>query len=647
MAPSKLSEADKQEIFQRYCNTDETTSTLAKQFGVSVSTISRLLKSQLSPGEYDELVRQKRLSNSRMMSETSGEMSDDLGGETRDLGSETRGDLGGDLASPASDETRSDETRSDEAGSDKTRSDEAGSEISREISRESSSDLPSKAETPRPVKVGQKALSDDREPADLSAFGAESAGLASVSQGNETLASDTFPSNSPVQSPVQASSGASSASDAAPNAGPDAGPITPAPTPVPLVAELAAFNATQSPKAAATSTNTTTGSLGLTLDSVGLGPEVPPLVASLPATDAGPWEGADDGDEGLTGRSGRRKRRRSSVDETPGGDRFDRPDRSASPRLISSPIDPSPQDSFSSDPGPAFTPSIPPITRAIPTTPSSPTSLGSPSLDTRDRASTGSTGFTPSGLPLPQPRSISRPSPAAEAQISLWADYPNAEESDEAEPIEADNQAEAPLPNAPSPGVAPGSSFRSTRSSTLVDLELEDNDDDEDEDEEEVLEDPAMAEYLAALGGDDFSSGDEDDEDEDEDDDFGDEDEEEDERTPFPTLSDRRDNTLLQVLPLTSANLPDTGYLVVDRTAELVTCPLSTFEELGQIPASEANNRTLPLFDNHRVARRFSKQNQRVVKLPNPDMIHKTLGCLGAKGITRLLVDGQVYSLDN
>jgi len=179
----------------------------------------------------------------------------------------------------------------------------------------------------------------------------------------------------------------------------------------------------------------------------------------------------------------------------------------------------------------------------------------------------------------------------------------------------------------------------------LVDLELEDNDD-EDEEEEEVLADPAMAEYLAALGGDDFSSSDEDEEDEeDEDEDFGDEDEEE--GTPFPTLSDRRDNTLLQVLPLTSANLPDTGYLVVDRTAELVTCPLSTFEELGQIPASEANNRTLPLFDNHRVARRFSKQNQRVVKLPNPDMIHKTLGCLGAKGITRLLVDGQVYSLDN
>lgn len=624
MAPSKLSEADKQEIFQRYCNTDETTSTLAKQFGVSVSTISRLLKSQLSPGEYDELVRQKRLSSSRSSGETSGEtsgeISDDLGGETRDLGSETRGDFGGDLTSLASDEM--------------------------------SGDLPSKVETHRPVKVGQKALSDDREPTNLSAFGAESAGSASASHGNEILASDTLPHSAPVQFPVQASSGASFALDAALDAGPPY--TTPAPTPVPLVAELAAFKATQPPKAAVTSTNPTTGTLGLTLDSVGLGPEVPPLVASLPATDsAGPWEGADDGDEGLTGRSGRRKRRRSSVDETPGGDRFDRPDRSASPRPINSLLDPGPPDSFSLDSSPAFTPTLPPITRAIPTTSSSPSSSGSPSLETRDRANTGSTGFTPSGLPLPQPRSIPRPSPATEAQISLWADYPNAEESDEAEAIETDYQAGAPLHNAPSsgvapsPGVAPGSSFRATRSAALVDLELEDNDDDDDDDDEEVLADPAMAEYLAALGGDDFSSSDEDEEDEDEDEDFGDEDEEENGGTPFPTLSDRRDNTLLQVLPLTSANLPDTGYLVVDRTAELVTCPLSTFEELGQIPASEANNRTLPLFDNHRVARRFSKQNQRVVKLPNPDMIHKTLGCLGAKGITRLLVDGQVYSLDN
>ncbi|MGA1626959.1 MAG: helix-turn-helix domain-containing protein, partial [Prochlorothrix sp.] len=65
MAPSKLSEEDKQEIFHRYRNTDETTSTLAKQFGVSVSTISRFLKSQLSPTEYDDLVRQKRLAGGR------------------------------------------------------------------------------------------------------------------------------------------------------------------------------------------------------------------------------------------------------------------------------------------------------------------------------------------------------------------------------------------------------------------------------------------------------------------------------------------------------------------------------------------------------------------------------------------------------
>ncbi|MEM6591141.1 MAG: helix-turn-helix domain-containing protein, partial [Cyanobacteria bacterium P01_C01_bin.73] len=47
MAPSKLSNADKQDIIERYKQPGETTSTLADRYGVSNSTISRLLKSSL------------------------------------------------------------------------------------------------------------------------------------------------------------------------------------------------------------------------------------------------------------------------------------------------------------------------------------------------------------------------------------------------------------------------------------------------------------------------------------------------------------------------------------------------------------------------------------------------------------------------
>ena len=105
--------------------------------------------------------------------------------------------------------------------------------------------------------------------------------------------------------------------------------------------------------------------------------------------------------------------------------------------------------------------------------------------------------------------------------------------------------------------------------------------------------------------------------------------------------------TLIQVLPLSEATLPKTCYLVIDRASELITRPLRDFGDLGQIPSQEFQQKTLPVFDNHRVARRFSTKRDRVIKVPDSRMLQKTRSHLQAKGITRLLVDGQVYSLSS
>lgn len=102
----------------------------------------------------------------------------------------------------------------------------------------------------------------------------------------------------------------------------------------------------------------------------------------------------------------------------------------------------------------------------------------------------------------------------------------------------------------------------------------------------------------------------------------------------------------IRVLPLTEAAIPRTCYLVVDRSAELVARPLREFAELGQIPSDEIQEKTLPVFDNHRVARRFSNiRTQRVIKVPDSRVLQKAATHLQAKGITRLLIDGQVYAL--
>jgi transposase-like protein len=103
-------------------------------------------------------------------------------------------------------------------------------------------------------------------------------------------------------------------------------------------------------------------------------------------------------------------------------------------------------------------------------------------------------------------------------------------------------------------------------------------------------------------------------------------------------------NLTIAILPLVEADLPSTCYIVVDRAAEIVTRPLQDFKDLGKIPTHEQQSRTVPVFDNHRIARRFSNHTQRVVKFPS-ELIYSTHSRLAKRGITRMLFDGQVFSL--
>jgi lambda repressor-like predicted transcriptional regulator len=165
-----------------------------------------------------------------------------------------------------------------------------------------------------------------------------------------------------------------------------------------------------------------------------------------------------------------------------------------------------------------------------------------------------------------------------------------------------------------------------------------------DEIEEDGEDDTEDVNVLAAMFGEEIADGDDDDE-------FAEEDEEEESASSYQQLDRNRllteDRLHVQVTPLSQATLPRTCYIVIDKFAELIVRPLKDFADLGQISSEEIQQRTLPIFDNHRVAKRFSNQRtQRVIKVPDSRVFYKTTQHLRSKGITRLLVDGNIYSLN-
>jgi hypothetical protein len=163
----------------------------------------------------------------------------------------------------------------------------------------------------------------------------------------------------------------------------------------------------------------------------------------------------------------------------------------------------------------------------------------------------------------------------------------------------------------------------------------------------------APTEELAALAESELLTGEEFADDLDDDDDEGDLDleddfdgDEEGDFVPAIAFNSAAKGQPLEVLPLTEAPMPKVCYLVIDRFADLITRPLRDFGDLGDLPYGELQERILPVFDNHRVARRFSRRMQRIVKVPDGRVFYKVGSHLQAKGITRLLIDGQIYSVN-
>ena len=123
------------------------------------------------------------------------------------------------------------------------------------------------------------------------------------------------------------------------------------------------------------------------------------------------------------------------------------------------------------------------------------------------------------------------------------------------------------------------------------------------------------------------------------------EDEDEDDEEDEPIMMIGKNGNVVSVKPFKDAVLPKSCYLVIDRLSELIVRPLKELTPTGTIPETEVRQKTLPIFDNHRVARRFSIRTQRVIKVPDSELFHKTTRSLKAKGITRIFLDGQVYTL--
>jgi hypothetical protein len=105
------------------------------------------------------------------------------------------------------------------------------------------------------------------------------------------------------------------------------------------------------------------------------------------------------------------------------------------------------------------------------------------------------------------------------------------------------------------------------------------------------------------------------------------------------------DHGVVEAIPLAAAQLPPSAYLLVDKTVELQAQPLSDFPELGRLTPEEQQRQALVVFANPRQARRQCGRSQRVIKIPDLTLLERTSPYLLAQGISRVVIEGALYSL--
>ena len=122
----------------------------------------------------------------------------------------------------------------------------------------------------------------------------------------------------------------------------------------------------------------------------------------------------------------------------------------------------------------------------------------------------------------------------------------------------------------------------------------------------------------------------------------------------FISQNEFADNTFLEIAPLNleidnasqvdlssvsikEVVLPKVVYMIVDKQVELKTKLLKEYVEWNFLSEDDLNRKTIEIFYDLKTAKRSSKKDQRVIKVPNSDVFSITAQILKARGISRIV----------
>ncbi len=101
----------------------------------------------------------------------------------------------------------------------------------------------------------------------------------------------------------------------------------------------------------------------------------------------------------------------------------------------------------------------------------------------------------------------------------------------------------------------------------------------------------------------------------------------------------------LTSIPISQVNLPNVVYMIVDKKIELEVKYLKDYPSWQFLSDEELNRKTIEIYFDLKLAKRFCNKEQKLIKVPNTDVFKIVAPFLISRGITRIVSPEKLIAL--
>ena len=114
---------------------------------------------------------------------------------------------------------------------------------------------------------------------------------------------------------------------------------------------------------------------------------------------------------------------------------------------------------------------------------------------------------------------------------------------------------------------------------------------------------------------------------------------------PLNLNIDNENRKELTSIPIDEIDFPNIVFMIIDKNTELEIKQLKDYPEWDFLPEDDLRYKTIEIYSDLKDAKRNCKKEQKVIKVPNPNVFKVAAKMILAKGISRIISDKRLIAL--